>query len=91
MGLVAKIKKSFFFTQLEVGKYTKRRTSTMPEYDTKSREFYEKNYVDGSYLHRSDTRVSRGLPSPTSPTFTPRPVARSKSQSVRCSETYNLS
>ncbi|KAJ1993913.1 hypothetical protein H4R33_000484 [Dimargaris cristalligena] len=51
MGLITKLKKSFFFTQMEVGKYTKRRTSTMPEYDSKSRDFYEKNYVDGNYIH----------------------------------------
>ncbi|KAJ1984441.1 hypothetical protein H4R34_000646 [Dimargaris verticillata] len=84
MGFFKKIKQSFLFTHLEVGKYTKRRTSTMPEYDTKSREFYEKNYADGCYLHRSGS--SRHSPGPVG-----QPVVRSRSCVVRCSETYNLS
>ncbi|KAJ1982025.1 hypothetical protein H4R35_000475 [Dimargaris xerosporica] len=84
MGIFKKIKQSFLFTHLEVGKYTKRRASTVPEYDTKSREFYEKNYTDGYYLHRPNSgRHPLGSAGQS--------VGRSRSCVVRCSETYNLS
>ncbi|KAJ1957362.1 hypothetical protein IWQ62_005108 [Dispira parvispora] len=88
MGIFGKIKSSFFFTHWEVGKYTKRRASTVPDFDSKTREFYEKNYVDGHYLHRSASTQGH------SPQVHLAQFARCQSQyrsgSSRCSEAYTF-
>ena len=59
MGLLDKIKSSYLFTHLEVGKYTKRRRSMSCEFESQDREFYGKNYQNGEYLHCIEEHPSR--------------------------------
>ncbi|KAJ1661104.1 hypothetical protein IWQ61_000040 [Dispira simplex] len=79
---------NFLFTHWEVGKYTKRRASTVPEFDPKTREFYEKNYVDGHYLHRSASTQER-TPQAHLAQFA-RCQFQYRSGSARCSEAYTF-
>jgi len=59
MGFLARIKSSYFFTSLEVGKYTKRRRSNSTEFESRDSDFYRKNYVHGEYLHRLSEQYGR--------------------------------
>ncbi|KAJ1676510.1 hypothetical protein EV182_008054, partial [Spiromyces aspiralis] len=51
MGLMKKLRNSYFFTHLEVGKYTKRRTSQSRDFTPQDPKFYEENYVNGQYVN----------------------------------------
>jgi hypothetical protein len=56
MGLIDRIKSSYFYTNLKIGRYTKRRRSSISEFNQKPAEFYERYYCNGEYLHQEIQR-----------------------------------
>ncbi|KAI8056177.1 hypothetical protein BDF22DRAFT_653844 [Syncephalis plumigaleata] len=56
MGFIDRIKSSYFYTNLKVGRYTKRRRALVSEFNQKPAEFYERYYRDGEYLHQEVQR-----------------------------------
>ncbi|KAJ1919124.1 hypothetical protein H4219_002173 [Mycoemilia scoparia] len=59
MGLMKKIRNSYLFTHLEVGKYTKRRTSNTKDFESQSPKFYEQNYIDGQYVNTASPSLDQ--------------------------------
>ena len=86
VGLVMKLKSSYFWTSLKIGKYTRRRTrGKNGEFEPRSKRYYEETYRDGTYLElaaMAAAKTASGRASrkgqaavPTSPYWSPRPYS----------------
>ncbi|KAI9295970.1 hypothetical protein K502DRAFT_364514 [Neoconidiobolus thromboides FSU 785] len=56
MGLVEWVKDKYMYLNSDVGKYTKRRTGAS-DFNSRSSQYYEKNYKDGTYLNLNKNKV----------------------------------
>ncbi|CAG8498154.1 8598_t:CDS:2 [Paraglomus brasilianum] len=59
MSFIKKLKNQY--EVWKITKYTRRRSAMTPEFEQKDTGFYEKNYVNGVYLHTAAPRYSFSL------------------------------
>ncbi|KAI9597088.1 hypothetical protein BDF19DRAFT_421037 [Syncephalis fuscata] len=87
MGLIDRIKSSYFYTNWKVGRYTKRRRALVSEFDQKPAEFYERYYCDGEYLHQEIQRkhMSYDIQLHSKTTKFPRQTSESSASNNGCS------